>query len=902
MASPSLSTLQHVTERKLKKLDNQREKFEADRKSIIDKVSTAPDHRGRVEVLLDGFERYGITPKQADLSIANLKHFIHQAKHDPSVSATLLQDWQSKLEHELDVMGAKYEYAALFGKLVTEWIKHPSPATPAKVSGHVGSGPDMKMDESFDAIGRKEMHEQREQWESYAFVERKVDQGKIEDYLNDIFGDKLQIKKINKSPLQVLRESMKGVMDFKSDLDSPKKEEPSQTQFNPVSSLLSGDNRFTIDSLKSCIRGVKTSDIFAGEKREALADLENQPAVLKELVDVLNMDLDGLDQWGWDGPVPVNMRRQLNGKYRVYMDEETHQAILLHFIGKTWAVALKKAFETFYHSGAWLQASFRPMTKKARQRREYFLNRSTSFADDSVRNYRRQTYQQEYFMTQLPSNKFDDCRDYAAEDQDERSEALNSPLATKQAMLRLLTSELLINTKIYGEFLVLQSDFKWFGPSLPHDTMYAVLKFFGVPEKWIRFFKKFLEVPIVFTQDGPDGKVQTRKCGIPMSHVLSDALGEAVLFCLDFAVNQRTKGANIHRFHDDLWFWGQESTSIQAWEAIKEFTNIMGLELNQEKTGSSLVVVDKNKTRALHPTLPEGKIHWGFLHLDASSGRWVIDRAQVDEHVAELRRQLDACRSVMAWVQAWNSYAGRFFNTNFAEPANCFGRQHNDMIIETFSHIQRSLFADSGTLNVTEYLRSVLKERFGTSDTVPDAFFYFPVELGGLGLRNPSIKAFATYQRSLRDPGERIDCGFEEERDEYDAAKERWDAGDVRPSSRLKSQARNSDTEADDPFMTFEEYTEFREESSQPLLDAYRNLLECPTEERVQTTQELLMALRTSGAATLEASPYWLWIFTLYAGDLKQRFGGQGLQLGERDLLPVGLVEVLKSEKVRWEG
>ena len=53
-----------------------------------------------------------------------------------------------------------------------------------------------------------------------------------------------------------------------------------------------------------------------------------------------------------------------------------------------------------------------------------------------------------------------------------------------------------------------------------------------------------------FSHDGSDAEVRKRQRGIPMSHILSDALGEAVLFCLDFAVNQRTKGANIYRFHD----------------------------------------------------------------------------------------------------------------------------------------------------------------------------------------------------------------------------------------------------------------------------------------------------------------------------------------------------------------
>lgn len=905
MATPALSTLHHVTQRKLNKLADHRQKFEADKEAIRAKVTAAPDHRRKVEALLEGFELYGITARQPDLSIANLKRFIHQAKSDPSVSATLLQDWQSKLEHELDVASVKYEYAALFGKLVTEWIKHPNPAASTMGASPAGSDSDTdtEMSDSFDTVGRKEMHEQRKEWESYAFTEKKVDQSKIEAYLNEIFGTTLQAKKIKKSPLQNLRDSMKNVMDFKSDLQTPKQHLGAHEDI-PKSQH---DTRFTVDKLKSCIRGVLMSDLLAGEKREALADLQNQPAVLGELVDVLNMDLEGLDKWEWDpSPVPLNMRRQLNGKYRVYMDEETHQAILLHFIGKTWAVALKTAFETFYHSGAWLQTPYRSMGKKARQRREFFVPESTHNSA-TVRNYRREKYQEEYFMTQLPDDVVEDHRDYAAEDQDEQQlGSLKSPLATKQSMLRLVTTELLLNTKVYGEFLVLQSDFKWFGPSLPHDTIFAVLKFFGVPGKWLRFFKKFLEAPVVFAQDGPGAQAQVRKCGIPMSHVLSDTLSEAVLFCLDFAVNKRTQGANIHRFHDDLWFWGQESTCIQAWNAVQEFASITGLELNKEKSGSALIVANKANARPIPPALPQGKIKWGFLNLDAEAGRWVIDRAQVDEHIEELRRQLGACRSVMAWVQAWNSYVSRFFSTNFGQPANCFGRQHNDTIIDTFEHIQRGLFADAGTANVTDYLRGVLKERFGTDDTVPDGFFYFPVELGGLGLRNPFINAFATYKKSFRDAGERIDRAFEEEQEEYERLKERWDSGEQhRSTKRIKhaSLAREgetgTDSEADEPFMSFDEYTRYREEVSTHLRNAYTNLLECPPEERVETPTEILSTLRSSG---MEESPYWLWIYNLYAGDMKQRFGGQGLQLGERDLLPVGLVGVLRSEKVRWEG
>lgn len=901
MATPALSTLRHVTKRKLNKLADHRGKFETDKKAILERVVAAPDRQSKVKALLEGFNLYDITVGQPDLSISNLEKFIHQAKHDPSVSAALLRDWQVKLEHELDVTSLKFEYAALFGNLVIEWIQHPNPAaSTSNASLDSSSDSDLKINDSFDTLGRKEMHEQRKEWESHAFVEKKVDQNKIEAYLNDIFSTTLQAKKLKKTPLQNLRDAMKVVMDFKSDLQTPKQEE------NPIATTFrtSIKYRLTVDKLISCIHGVLQSDLLVGQKREALADLVNQPAVLKELVDVLNMDLEGLDEWEWDPtPVPLNMRRQLNGKYRVYMDEETHQALLLHFIGKTWAVAMKQAFTAFYRSDEWLQTAHRSINKKARQRREYFIPDSTTHSC-TIPKYRQEKYQNEYFMTQLPDDTSDDCRDYDADDKEVSQSGLpQSPLATKQSMLRLVTTELLLNTKLYGEFLVWQSDFKWFGPSLPHDTIFTVLKFFGVPEKWLRFFKKFLEAPVVFAQDGPGAQEHVRKCGIPIGHIISDALGEAVLFCLDFAVNKRTHGANIYRFHDDLWFWGQESTCMQAWEALKEFTTVMGLELNKDKTGSALIVADKPESRALPKALPQGKIKWGFLHLDASAGRWVIDREEVNKHIEELRRQLGACRSVMAWVQAWNSYVSRFFSNNLGKPANCFGRQHNDMIIETFEHIQKSLFADEGTRSVTDHLRGMLKERFGTDDSVPDGFFYFPVEFGGLGLRNPFINAFITYKNCYRDPNERIERSFEEEQEHFERCKEKWDSGESRSKQMdyapVVREDIETDAEADEPFMKFEEYTKYREELSAHVRSAYVDLLRCPEEESVVSSDELLNALRSCSA---DETPYWLWIYNLYAGDMKQRFGGQGLQLGERDLLPVGLVDVLKSEKVRWEG
>lgn len=324
-----------------------------------------------------------------------------------------------------------------------------------------------------------------------------------------------------------------------------------------------------------------------------------------------------------------------------------------------------------------------------------------------------------------------------------------------------------------------------------------------------------------------------------MSHVLSDALGEAVLFCLDFAVNQRTNGANLYRFHDDLWVWGQESVCIDAWKAMKEFSSIMGLELNEEKTGAALTIEDPKRARPLSPALPKGQIHWGFLNLNVSEGRWKIDPQKVNEHTEELRRQLAACRSVFALVQVWKSY-NRFFAANFAQPAKCFGCEHINMVIDTYKQIQQKLFANSPGAggSVTEHLRSLIHERFSV-DRIPDGFFYFPVELGGLDLGNPFIQPLAVRKRAIGTPTECIELAFEHDKEEYEAAKKKFNDG----AYISRSPDNICAPKFGEPFMSLEEFVKFREETSSPLCRAYNNLMESYSEDEVEATPKVEGAL-----------------------------------------------------------
>jgi hypothetical protein len=145
--------------------------------------------------------------------------------------------------------------------------------------------------------------------------------------------------------------------------------------------------------------------------------------------------------------------------------------------------------------------------------------------------------------------------DHAEYDLESDGDKPKSSMETKQFLLHLLSTEILVNTRLYGEFTCVHSEFDSWSPSLPHSTILSVLSFFGVSSKWLTFFTNFLQMPLKFLEDGASAETRIRRRGVPGAHTLSAVCGEVVLFCLDFAVNQYTDGAQLYRMHDDFWIW-----------------------------------------------------------------------------------------------------------------------------------------------------------------------------------------------------------------------------------------------------------------------------------------------------------------------------------------------------------
>lgn len=951
-------TLQSITSAKLEELSKKRAIFEDQKARFLDASERETDELKKLRLLVDGVKTcYGVKTAtrrgkdghvdtgriisgstnhpRLEVKLKNLERFLEQARYDPSISAKLMQDWKDSLIQQLDVQSLKYQYSSLYGELVTEWLS----AETATSSSSDGS----EMTEGFEEIASKERLQSRAEWERSVFEPFDTDPEAISAYLKALFGETGNNMQALKA-LEALRDSVDS---FETELAAPE-------QFN------SGVLQWTI-------KGLLASDLLTDEKRAVLKDFINSEVILSELADVLNMRMAALQTWTWGGDVPIEQRRKISGSYNIFMHEDLLQAIFLQFIGVKWSVFFKSAFTAFStFDGAWTSLQ-KPIPKVDKKRRDYFLGAQSM--KPSVQSQRQSLYMANYFCAQLLDsvhqevviNEGDEEADYEppakrqrtkqtarkstggkvprkqwaskaalktapsvrfvveAEGEDCGSqyglEIHNKPknlMESKQALLHLLSSEILITTRMQGELTCVRSEFESWNQSLPHSTIYSVLTFLGVSEKWLGFFRKFLEAPLRFICDGEAGQPQIRKRGVPGSHTLSDVLGEVILFCMDFSVNQKTQGAQLYRMHDDFWIWSSNhQTCVKAWSAITKFAATMGVTLNKDKSGAVRIVHGNGRRDATaHPSLPKGQVRWGFLYLNPQSGRFEIDQSMVDTHVAELQHQLeDKTESVFSWVQAWNTYAATFFTTNFGKPANCFGQAHVDMMLATFERAQRTIFSSKGTGGVIEYVKATLQERFGLTD-VPDGYIFFPADLGGLELQSPFIGLLQIRDALPRDPSHLLDDFAEAEAEAYRSAKIRFETNQVYRHSvdDPKFVPKDADT-----FMSFEEFTRYREEFGYgydgELCDVFIDLLKQPSEESIEATAEVMTALNKMNTSRLTGrtgisgnwygmTPYWKWVTQLYGPEMIEKFGG--LNIVDGDLLPIGIVPELRSGRVKW--
>jgi len=251
-------TLHTITTTKLEELTKQRVAFEEEYSALLDAAKAEIDPLKRVCLLLDGTKAClgvqtdnntaqddrssrvissGARNTRLETDIRNLDRFIEQARFDPSVSSKVVTDWEKTLLQYLSVQSMKFQYADLYGKLVTEWLSSDKIAA---------EDVDVEMTESFEEIPGAKKLASRVEWEKDVFQAADVDGNALNSYLEELFTAN------NKTGTAAIRNLRKKVEEFEKDLNN-------SVQFSQY-------------TLRETIQGLENSDLLSNEKRETLRD------------------------------------------------------------------------------------------------------------------------------------------------------------------------------------------------------------------------------------------------------------------------------------------------------------------------------------------------------------------------------------------------------------------------------------------------------------------------------------------------------------------------------------------------------------------------------------------------------------------------------------------------------
>ncbi|KAL8720831.1 MAG: hypothetical protein Q9181_007838, partial [Wetmoreana brouardii] len=529
------------------------------------------------------------------------------------------------------------------------------------------------------------------------------------------------------------------------------------------------------------IKSLLVSDLLSDEKRETLRDFLGNKTILGEIADALRSFRNSPGVWkSSDKSIPTIDRKRREFYLGPLPDSPNFDSrrLAIYRRGYFLSQLLNKVTQESHSAEGDIEAeldeeSFQAPRKRVKQ----------SAHQAPIRNFSRIAYRKAPPPTSgVPED----------EDEAELFKPKNA-IDAKQKLLHLLSAETLIKTRLHAELTCFRSQINSLYPSLPHTTINCVLAFFGVSQKWLRFFNRFLRAPLRFINED-SSKLRQRENGTPGSHILSEVFGELVHFCLDFQINRETDGGLLWRTNNDFWYWSSSHEEREkAWSTIKQFTTTVGIELNGARSGAARVG-RKNKEASdmisldVGDVLPLSQIRWGMLYLNPASGRFEIDQAMVDKHMDELARQLkDKTNDVFAWTRAWNNYAATFFTANFGKPAHCFGQQHVDSTLATHERIQRRIFSSSTQAAGSHFERSsgkvidfrkTIRERFGV-DNVPDGYFYFPTELGGLQIQNPLIGLLQIREKVYENPSKLLDDFEKAEKEAYRLAQIAFEEGEI---------------------------------------------------------------------------------------------------------------------------
>lgn len=700
---------QFITHMKLRELRTQRVQSLAAYDELAAREGAARNDPDRVRVLYEGLRRLRFSKQPLHPDVANLDLLLREIDSGHASDETITH-WRAQLEKELAQGRLRAEIIYLFGALLEEWATAAEQAAP------------------------QDDEQSRVQMELLARAAHPVEIPRERDLLASLFAS--------------------------FGLDNA--DFASYLRINLERSIYAS---VTPGELTPILRRISQDRYRSATTRREAQRFFNNDILRRELSDALTILLDNIDEWSWseDGiPARALLSRT---KWRLFLDEDLPIACLLALLGTRWQKAFEKVFE---------------QRQTARRKRlQRLIERQAH--DDAVQTGRQASALSLGIASGI--DIWDDVDKHIPQPEPEASldeqlrywgdyGSIYASRAQRQAGLRdferfndysgeqdtgamdnvltLLNAEIQLGRAAFPErpLYVVKIDLKDFYPSLSHDLLLDMLAYFGLAERDLAFFRRYLAVPM---RAGDD--VVIAHSGVPNHRLLSDLLGELVLRLLDQHI-QRSARVSIVRMVDDIGLVAATpEEAVKAWNAVREFCQACGLTVNTEKSGAVCVGTEKPS-----PELPAGIPTWLHVSLDAD-GQWTVNEAAFNQYLTQAREQVTRAPSTIARVEAYNA-ASAYLEHSLALRAP-LGETHRRSVSMAVARFHHAFFQESG--GIIEALRNLIAERFLDTTSpihLPEAWLLWPITAGGLGLRQPALLAasfaesFAT-RKALRVPEER---------------------------------------------------------------------------------------------------------------------------------------------------
>ncbi|KAJ3365766.1 hypothetical protein GGF32_008164 [Allomyces javanicus] len=904
--------LRATTATKIEEFGGVKARFDAHYAALVAKADKAASPVEVLETYFHGLKDLKAAQTEFHGSVKSLQPVVDGFRANPLAPASAVQPWVDALKTEVQRGSARVKYADLFGKVLNEHAVFTSSLSSSATAGAVAE--DERVAAS-DAAYVALKDETRAEFVSHAFTAPDVDTAAFKAFLTDTlftFPHADQRKQWDKL--------VKDTADFAKKLEG---------------------TTVTVSDVHQCIRGLLASDLLGESRAAALRAVEDNALVHGELASVLNIMLSRIDEWAWPtAGVKLELRRMLNGRFRVFMEEDLVTAIFLQYVGTKWSVH-------FYHQ----LHDERYSAESCLSKHEVELakpNAAAAAERAAQLNRARRTKLEQYSMASLPESMSDQAGRaavYSDEDKDESAgvdvagKETASAVESKQNLLHLLTTEARYHARFHSEstpFTVVRTDFKWFGPSIVHENLLALLEVLGVPAKWRTFMHKFLAAPLILDNESSP-RVRVR--GIPICHALSTLFGELMLFPLDYFLTRTTK-VTVVRMLDDVWMWSSNPAEMQrAWTNMLEYAALAGLALNLDKSGSAAIHARKGDAAALiapfaPEPLPQSRVTWSSLVMHADATFRPDYENEVKVHVLEAQARLAAAPTVLAWINVYNQYA-RFFVRNLGAPARVWGKSGILHIQSALVQIHKDMFPETSGNVIAALAERLRRVDADVADSLLDAWVYWPLTMGGLEVHNPFVTVAAwlhaidsEWDKDAKtlDQGDDFDELDESNRNEYKGAVGRHEkffkgkmgeeadrlyrAGDKAAADAIMQELHSDDGIGElrsrmAPLPNLEAYVRRHHAKWAPWVRHYNQMLARIQPCRAGSTSVSLVGplSRLAGDGPIKSNLrnmtwYWSWIVAMYGDSILNMFGT--LEFMPADGVPRAMVNAVKKEKIKW--